>query len=105
MPASYRSLLGRRRAEFVLQMTDVRQINVLLIHHHPVQLDHGNVGRNGVEAVHDQRVFQQLLPQRRQASIERGEGRAVGDPGFVLGQLLDIILGGAPFVRQRAFIQ
>ena len=54
-------LLTGRRAEAFLKQADISQIDVMLINHQPVQFHHAELRRDGVEAVLDQWVAQDLF--------------------------------------------
>ena len=56
-------LRTRCRSKFFLQPGDIRQIDVMLINYQPVEFHHTELCRDGVEAVLDEGITQELFAQ------------------------------------------
>ena len=94
---------ARRRPQLGLELPDVGQVDVLLVHDQTVQLDHRDLGRHGVEPVAYQRVFQKLPQEGLVLRSQLANGRIIGQPGLFLFETADELVSRLPRLAQGRF--
>lgn len=98
-------VLGRRVvAEGGAEVRGVCDVDLLLEHDHPLELDHADLNREERERPLNHRVAEKPIPEGVHVARERKDRWRVGPAGFLDLEFADVIVRLPPCVRERALV-